>query len=215
MEVLRCRGETEDATRMASQAVSRGADGSDPGDVDRIAGDPLGYLHAEHLSRRRMLQRLERMASSGRLRVRTAVALRRCLATGAFPCEQDLAEDLLPLLRRRAPPCEDVDRLVCRLRREHGATERERAEVLIRLASPGAAHDVVDEGGRNALRALARGRRRALLLGDAVVLPLARHHLRPGDLRTLALRMALRRGICLLRPPPADTGQGPGLGVSG
>ena len=109
----------------------------------------------------------------------------------------DEEDDLFPLLRRRALPEDDLEATLIRLDgdHEHGRHLAETAKpILAEMARDGCA----SVGDRRAmLTRLAGHERRHLIVENAIILPLAAARLTPSDLRTLALRMAARRGYDL------------------
>ncbi len=163
------------------------------------AADPLEALRAAHHRQRAMMQGLCRLAGSARPEMADeAAALLAYIDHEMELHHRDEDEDLLPLLRRRAAPEDRLEALISRLGQDHAASLRRAraiAEMLARLAAGGPALSAAD---RDAMRAHASAELCHLTLENAVMLPLARARLTAHDLRTLALRMAARRGICLI-----------------
>lgn len=174
----------------------RRGDGSTPVDTALIV-DPLEFLLEEHVRQRRICAYLDALATPGGGDRRIAADALAHLTDEVPAHTLDEEDDLFPLLRRRAAPEDEVDATLARLDRDH-ALGRELAEtaklILDRMATLGCA----SVGPERAMLAdLAGHERRHLIVENAIILPLARTRLTPGDLRTLSLRMAARRGIDL------------------
>jgi len=108
----------------------------------------------------------------------------------------DEEEDLFPLLRRRARPEDDVERVLGLLSREHFEDDRLAEIIVAGLRETAATNaETLPPELRIALRDFARRQRRHLAVENAVIMPLAEIRLTPKDREGLARRMAVRRGI--------------------
>ncbi|MBL8556209.1 MAG: hemerythrin domain-containing protein [Phenylobacterium sp.] len=169
-----------------------------PAPLEHLAR-PLEWFTAEHRRHREFCRRLTDAA-------RTVTFDGPALAALAGFIRHDLTlhvleeeEDLFPFLRRRARPEDAIDEALDRLSAEHRADEVSAQVVLAHLdaclearTAPGAG-----AGARQALVDFASRELRHLALENAVVLPIARLRLSPGDLRKLSRKLAARRGVRL------------------
>lgn len=165
-------------------------------DIRRVA-DPIDFIAEEHWRQRQLLAALERIGRQAPPDLSMAHDLIAHLEREFDAHMRDEDDDLLPLLRRRAAPEDEVERFIARLNGDHSAG-RARATLLrallMRLLQGGAPLT----GEERALIAEHVGEeRRHLIFENAVILPLARARLTRDDRRSLALRIAARRGVCL------------------
>lgn len=174
---------------------SRPAEGLGRADLSLLKR-PLEFLLADHHRQRSLCHLLDGLADA---------AAPDAAAIGAVISyiELDLAlhvideeEDLFPLVRRRARPEDDVERVLGLLSREHVEDDRLAEIILSGLDRNAAAPELTSEC-RTALRAFARRQRRHLAVENAIVMPLAELRLTAKDRAGLARRMAARRGISL------------------
>lgn len=167
--------------------------------------EPLEWLFAEHFRHRQWCKLIDALARSGsydETGLEAAIAfLRHDLPLHIL----DEEEDLFPLLRRRARPEDDIERILGILSSDHRIDE-DRVRHLLRGLTT--AYEARNAPGLNPdLRALmlefAGMERRHVALENAIVLPLARLRLTAEDLMALSGRLAARRG--LPAPGPANT----------
>jgi hemerythrin-like domain-containing protein len=163
---------------------------------------PLEFLLADHHRQRSLCHLLDGLADA-------AAPDAAIVDTAIGYIEQDLAlhiideeEDLFPLLRRRARPEDDVERVLGLLSREHVEDDRLAGLILSGLCRSGlgggaGTPDDLTSECRAALRAFARRQRRHIAVENAIVMPLAELRLSAKDRAGLARRMAARRGISL------------------
>jgi hemerythrin-like domain-containing protein len=161
-----------------------------------LLSDPLGFFFAEHFRQRRLCNLMEQLAN--------AAALDRDLTSGilAFLQDdmvlhvQDEEEDLFPLMRRRCPPEDEIERVLSALTAEHAGDRHlsglvvEGLQTALADGRPPSAY----AGLREAMVDFARNERRHLALENSVVLPLARLRLTEDDLATLSACMTRRHG---------------------
>lgn len=164
---------------------------------------PLGHIAEEHWRQRAMLTALEALARSAEADRASAGAILTQLREELPIHMLDEDEDLLPLLRRRAEPEDEVERFISRLGADHAACAARITAVQDALAALSTRGAPLDDAARALILEHAQAERRHLIFENAVVLPLARARLTANDKRTLALRMAARRGYCLLAKPGA------------
>ena len=166
--------------------------------------DPISWFFAEHQRHRQfcdMMQRASLAAAFDQDGLRWLLDfVRRDLPLHIL----DEEEDLFPLLRTRAQPEDDLDKILRRLLGDHArdltraAAVRHHLEACLRLAAPINRSNV----RRRSLEAFAIQERSHLALENAVVLPLARLRLTERDLLALSSRLAARRGIARLPAAP-------------
>ncbi|HRO32094.1 MAG TPA: hemerythrin domain-containing protein [Brevundimonas sp.] len=173
--------------------------------------EPLEWLFAEHYRHRQLCALIERVATAT-VPLRDEIAEILDFLRFELPLHViDEEEDLFPLLRRRALPEDELDKILGVLSADHKADMVNAAQLRALLET--AQQTGVPPGGqpdnRRLMTAFASGERRHIALENAVILPIARLRLRPEDLRNLALRLAARRGVVL--PPLAANGPSPAV----
>ncbi len=181
--------------QISSLKYPRG-DVSEPVNI-RLARDPLAFLAEEHLRQRRVCAHLDALAMTDAGDPALAAEALSHLEREMPIHMMDEEDDLFPLLRRRAEPDDEIEPTLSRLDRDHAKGRLLTGEALPCLSrmAAGGAGATPDE--RSALMRLAAHERRHLIVENAIILPLARVRLTESDLRTLALRMAARRGVNL------------------
>lgn len=171
-------------------------------DLDhRLIAEPLDYILAEHHRQRTLCQWVDRLAAESALDRRLARLVAQHIARDMTLHIIDEEEDLFPLLRRRALPEDQIDKVLGMLSGEHateGQLGREAVDGLLDALERGEGR--LSEEFRHKLRAYAAGQRRHLAVENAVVMPIAERRLTRKDREGLARRMAARRGISLARP---------------
>jgi iron-sulfur cluster repair protein YtfE (RIC family) len=167
-------------------------------DVGRSGvADPLAWFFDQH-ERHRQLCRLMVRASEAPafdedLLVRLIAFVRKELGWHVA----DEEECLFPLLRRRAGKGDNIEDVLGQLSAEHRLDVGRAASLADHLEAcleqriaPG-----LVPACRDSLKAFASQELRHLALENAVVLPIARLRLSPGDLVDLGQRLAARRGL--------------------
>jgi len=163
-----------------------------------LLAKPLEFILADHLRQRNLCCLLECLAQERRLDPALAASIADYVADEMSIHVIDEEEDLFPLLRRRAGPGDDVERVLGLLSREHSEDDRLAEAIVNGLRE--AVYNGQEEIGpdlRMKLRTFARRQRRHLAVENAVVMPLAEARLTMKDRAGLARRMAVRRGIHL------------------
>ena len=156
---------------------------------------PLDVIVADHVRDRQICADLDNLAMSDSLNRELVQETLRFVNADFDLHMRDMAEDLFPLLRRRCPPEEDIDRAITRI-----TSDREAARVLLPQVSSVLA-DCLDADRvpmRNEVAVLlcfTHHTRRHLSAENAILLPLAQVRLTDRDLESLCLRMQARRGI--------------------
>lgn len=164
---------------------------------DELLSDPITWFFAEHQRHRQfcdVMQRASMVTTYDETLVRWLLDfVVHDLAIHVL----DEEEDLFPLMRARAQPEDEVDKVLGRLQGEHAkdltaaAVVRDHLETCLRQQAPISRNNV----RRRALEAFADQERGHLALENAVVLPLARLRLTERDLLDLSSRLAKRRGV--------------------
>lgn len=162
-----------------------------------LLSDPLDFLFAEHFRQRELCNLLGEMARADLLDRGLAMEIVTFLRHDLVLHVQDEEEDLYPMMRRRCPPEEEIERVFTTLTTEHagGRQLAERMSVGLEAALRKEHPVAVSPGLRDAMLEFAHSERRHLALENAVVLPLARRRLTPKDLEAMAARMRARRRI--------------------
>jgi hemerythrin-like domain-containing protein len=165
--------------------------------------DPLDWFFAEHYRHRQACSLMEHVAQ--------AMEFDEAAIRGLLDFVQDEMalhlvdedEDLFPLLRRRALPEDDIERILGLLSADH-RQDRRQATLLahvLQAALDGGQAPGADPAGREALTTFAKHERRHLALENAIVLPIARQRLSASDLADLSQRLGARRGLHLAGKP--------------
>jgi iron-sulfur cluster repair protein YtfE (RIC family) len=163
---------------------------------EALISEPLNWLFAEHYRHRQLCKLIEGLARNGvydedRLTL-VIDFLRHDLPLHIL----DEEEDLFPLLRRRAQPEDDVERILGILATDHRADQERVSNILAGLerARELRTPPSFDTNLRALLTEFVGLERRHVALENAIVIPIARLRLRPEDLQSLSERLAARRG---------------------
>jgi hypothetical protein len=176
-----------------------GDDRADLAPLDRaLLREPIEYIFADHMRQRSLCRLMDELAGEPQYdpKLGELVALHLTVDMALHVIDEE--DDLFPLLRRRARPEDDIERVLGLLSREHAADEslgHEVAEGLREAARVG--QGCLAEGLRERLSRFARQQRRHLAVENAIVMPLAQRRLTSSDREQLARRMAARRGVAL------------------
>ena len=164
---------------------------------DALLSDPLDFFFAEHFRQRKLCNLIEELALAETLDTRLVVEVLEFLRHDMVIHVADEEEDLFPLMRRRCPPEDEIERVLSALSAEHAGDHH-----LAGIVTEGLQRAIADgqpasaqPGLREAMIDFARNERRHLALENSVVLPLARLRLTTGDLAELSSHMAARRGL--------------------
>lgn len=156
---------------------------------------PLDFIAADHLRERQICADLDSLAASDGLNRDQAQGALRFLNEELGVHMADESEDLFPLLRRRCPPEEDIDRAITRISSDQAAARALLPQIRSVLADCLDADRVPTRTEAALLSCFTRHTRRHLIAENAILLPLARVRLTDRDLESLHLRMQARRGI--------------------
>lgn len=164
---------------------------------DELLSDPIGWFFAEHQRHRQFCDLMQRASMETSFDEALIGWLLDFVVNDLALHVLDEEEDLFPLLKARAQPEDNIDKVLGRLQGEHAkdltaaAAVRDHLASCLRQAVPVSRSNV----RRRALEAFANQERSHLALENAVVLPLARLRLTERDLLDLSSRLAKRRGI--------------------
>lgn len=160
-----------------------------------LLADPLAYLFAEHWRHRQYCRALEEAAG---MRAVPPGLLRRLsdfLGADMAMHVRDEEEDLFPLLRQRAEPDDDIDRVLGILSADHDADRAVARDLRQQLQAaaeagigPAARPGLAETIGR-----FVAHKRRHIALENAVVLPIARLRLTEEDQQAMSRSMTARR----------------------
>lgn len=172
----------------------RRGDGLSPTDP-RLLGNPLDFLHEDHLREREICVMLDRIAVAESPDQDAATHAAGFLADELPLHFADEEEDLFPLLRQRCEPEDDIEHVLARLSADHRHADLETPELvgLLRRVAEGEAALTPED--RALLTRYAAHSRRHLILENAIILPLARVRLTRRDLDGMRLAMLHRRGL--------------------
>jgi iron-sulfur cluster repair protein YtfE (RIC family) len=162
-----------------------------------LLDDPIGWFLAEHQRHRQFCELMRRAATQTTFDEELVTWLLDFVVHELAEHVWDEEQVFFPLLRARALPEDHVEEVLGRLSSEHAKdlgharTVQEHLEVCVRRRVP--VGSVVAR--RRALEAFADQELHHLALENAVVLPLARLRLSPGDMVALGRELAARRGF--------------------
>lgn len=179
----------------------RGRSSSVP--TDRaLLGNPLEFIHADHLREREICAMLDRIAGA-EFPDRDEVSRVLGYLREELPLHvADEDEDMFPLLRRRCAPEDEIDKAIMRLSADHRRDGKQTPEVIAILEESESGERGLSDEARSTLVGYAALARNHLILENAIILPFARLRLTEHDLETLRLRMLQRRGLDRLRETP-------------
>jgi hemerythrin-like domain-containing protein len=164
---------------------------------ENLFREPIDCLYAEHFRLQTVCDRLDQLASEN-----VTDGVRQVAHAIIAYLEQELPrhiadeEDLLPLLRTRCEPADNIDVALAALDDEH-RNEAHLCKALLPQLQRFAAEPPREELAeiRGQLSAIAGRIRHHLAREEHVILPLARRRLLPSDMCAIGRRMAARRGI--------------------
>lgn len=161
-----------------------------------LMGSPLDWLFAEHYRQRQLCRAIE---AAARLAPRPIGLLPDIIdfLRHDLPLHVlDEEEDLFPLLRRRCPAEDDIHGVLGLLSSDHRAEAASAARLADRLEEVlrGGADRPMPPDLVRSMDNFTQRERSHIALENAVVLPIARLRLTPGDLAGLSRRLAARRG---------------------
>lgn len=179
---------------MNAQMHNTGRAGAPKPTAHRLLGNPLDFIHEDHMRERTFCAALIELAGTETAMADLAGKIAEFLGQELPLHIADEEEDLFPLLRRRCTIEDEIGRVLERLHRDHRHAATSTPTVLAILEQLAAGAELSGDDS-TALSTFADHSRRHLILENAVILPLARVRLTGEDLDTLRLRMMQRRGL--------------------
>lgn len=160
-----------------------------------LLADPLAFLFAEHWRQRQFCRALEEVANMPAVPPGLLRRMAAFLAADMAIHVQDEEEDLFPLIRVRAEPEDDLERILGIVGADHDAgrslsrdLRKRLAEAAENGAGPAAEPALADSIGR-----FVAHKRRHIALENAVILPIARLRLTAEDQAAMSQSMTARR----------------------
>ena len=185
----------EEARRLALEALTNPP-------PPNLFADPIEYVFADHFRLRTLCGVLDQIADAEEPDQGLLDAALAFLRSDFAPHVLDEEEDLFPLLRRRAIPEDEINKVLNQLSKEHASDETDAKQIVNLLRKlrdmSGSSHLVRAE--QELLKRFAANERHHLIVENAIVLPLARARFSDADKRQLGLSMAKRRGAEPPRP---------------
>lgn len=186
-----------------TQQARRG-DGLSPTDTSLLA-TPLDFLSADHMRERQVCSVIDQLALSAAFSPSAAQKVLRFVNEELNVHMRDEAEDLFPLLARRCPAEDGIDRAISRIRCDLDEATRILPELRAALARCLDAGSGLTPEDRQVLTRFAGHVRRHLAAENAILLPIARARLTRHDLQKLSHQMRTRRGLQpVVETPNAD-----------
>lgn len=167
-------------------------DGRSPTDL-RLLGNPLDFISEEHMREREMCALIDRITTDADGRTEDMQEVLSFLESELPLHLQDEEEDLFSLMLRRCQPEDEIDKVIGRLRSDHGHSMHDTPAAAEILKAALGARGTLSEQDRDALRDYAGHSRRHLILENAVILPIARARLLAEDLEEMRAHMIARR----------------------
>jgi hemerythrin-like domain-containing protein len=176
-----------------SEPARRGS-GQNPTDIALIA-NPLEFISVDHLRARQICVVIDGLATAASFDRHAALVVLRFLNEELNVHMRDEAEDLFPLLARRCPAEDDIGRIITRICLDLNAATALLPRIRTILARSLDTGRELAAAERKTLIRFAGHVRRHLAAENAILLPIARARLTPGDLRVIAAHMQARRGL--------------------
>ena len=157
--------------------------------------EPLDFLRSITYQQREVSLILEAVVD-GKAMPEAVIDACQFLSVELFLHLHDESEDVVPMLRARCKPDDNIEPVIQDLSQEHSAIKLLSLKVSKTLMS-----QVAKKPGRKAgkilreqAKELIEGLRRLSAIENGIILPIARARFSNTDLEELSLRMAMRRG---------------------
>lgn len=157
---------------------------------------PIELILSEHYRHRLMLQELQDLVDNPEHPGATenAQLIRTYLATELPHHEAFEEHDLVPILRRRCQPADNIDNLLSMLMWDHFVDKDNADPINIALSAFAKGRRFRDlDGFRENVRRFSAKMKQHIIWENRVILPLAKRRLSPSDLVELGERAAARR----------------------
>ncbi len=158
----------------------------------RSLHDPLDFLSQDHMRARQVCAMIDRLAAAPDPDSGDAEAILTFLGEEFRDHVADEEQVLYPMLLSRCRSEDEIWKAIERVSEDRGDSVAALADLRLRLR-PLLAGGALSEDDRAALRAFAARARRYIIAENAIILPLARARLSPGDLAELQEAMRARR----------------------
>ena len=155
--------------------------------------DPLDFIRQDHQQERDICALLEQIAQQDLPR---RDDVKECLAflRHRLPHHlQDEEQGLFPILLRRCPTADEMEKIIGVLQRDHDHAGHDTPDVIMMLDCLEADNTSLTDDDRRDLVKFATNAKRHLILENAIVLPFARLRLTDEDLAELRDGMLARR----------------------
>lgn len=161
-----------------------------------LFAEPIDYVFANHSRQRLLCQVLDEIAEV-EAADRELVSAAYAFLTEEYAIHMlDEEGDLFPLLRRRADPEDDVNKVLGQIIDENMSDEGDAKDIVTLLGRLKGTTNMqkISKKDASLLKRFAANERNHLIVENAILLPLAKVRLSEDDQRKLGMRMAARRG---------------------
>lgn len=164
---------------------------------ESLFAEPIEYIFADHFRQRILCSVLDEIANAKTANLEMIGAVLNFMNSDFGPHVFDEEEGLFPLLRKRAEPEDDINKVLDQLSEEHLADEADSIEIIKSLEElfKKDGNAVLDDHTSKLFKRFAANERQHLIVENAIVLPLARVRLTQRDQYQLGKKMAARRGV--------------------
>ena len=161
-----------------------------------LLDEPLSYIFADHFRQRAVCQILRRFADQRRATRAEADSVAAFLTDDLAAHHRDEAEDLFPLVRRRALPADDLGPVLASLGEDSRRSEDIIDGIVAALAGrPEEDPVVLNKASCELMHTYAAAEHRHLAIENGVVLAIDRVRLKRSDLENMSVNMKARRGV--------------------
>jgi hemerythrin-like domain-containing protein len=162
----------------------------------KLLHEPLDYILADHVRQRAVCTLLRSFVGAKRAQAEDARLVLNYLAHDLELHHADEEKDLFPMMRKRALPEDELDKVLDRLAEDHRKGEALITDIMRHLSQPAVNGEIPLRGpAREALEAYAAAEHRHLAIENAVLMTMASVRLHRSDLKILGRNMAVRRGL--------------------
>jgi len=165
--------------------------------------NPLDYIVEDHSREREVCALIDRLVSAASLK---DAEIHQILAFLEYQLPQHLADeeiDLFPMMLERCDPEDEIDKVIDKLRSDHGHAIADAPAIIAIIQGIGTTRVRPTKSECQQMADFAQHARRHLILENAVILPIARARLTEKDLETMKKHMLERRGPCDAPDDPA------------
>lgn len=181
----------KDSERLLSTAKGETADASG-------LDNPIDFIAEDHMREREVCAVIDGIVASASME---RAELDQVLTFLEAQLPQHLADeeiDLFPLMLKRCEPEDEIDKVIDKLRSDHGHAIADAPAIVAIIRGFGQRSLKPSQSDCEQMADFAHHARRHLILENAVILPIARARLTEADLTTMKRHMLERRS---LKPP--------------